>query len=255
MKQKVGILLCTQGTATRIVGSRVCRLEKGFAMVATPLLPSVEIERSEDYGECVIEENTESVLGETSPFFSQMIPTISASMPYVRLDDTMAENVITTALRIAKREALPAESEIFQQMNSRLITLMRLQVILEVLYEIASTKHPSTEKPSRGEQVFVGFMQSLAQHFAERRTVTSYAAEAALTVRHFSSLIRQHTGNTPMQWIHLFTVGQAKHLLMNSNLQIKEIADRLGFPEQFTFRKYFKTHTGISPSEYRKRSA
>ncbi|MBO7573165.1 MAG: AraC family transcriptional regulator, partial [Bacteroidales bacterium] len=30
-------------------------------------------------------------------------------------------------------------------------------------------------------------------------------------------------------------------------------ADELGFPEQFTFRKYFKTHTGISPSEYQTR--
>jgi AraC-like DNA-binding protein len=29
-------------------------------------------------------------------------------------------------------------------------------------------------------------------------------------------------------------------------------ADRLGFPEQLTFRKYFKAHTGFSPSEYRK---
>lgn len=53
-----------------------------------------------------------------------------------------------------------------------------------------------------------------------------------------------------MQWIHFFPIAQVKHLLQ-FNLQIKEIADRLGFPEQFTFRKYFKTHTGISPSQYR----
>jgi AraC-like DNA-binding protein len=30
------------------------------------------------------------------------------------------------------------------------------------------------------------------------------------------------------------------------------VADELGFPEQFTFRKYFKTHTGMSPTEFRK---
>ncbi|MBO6073593.1 MAG: helix-turn-helix domain-containing protein, partial [Paludibacteraceae bacterium] len=34
----------------------------------------------------------------------------------------------------------------------------------------------------------------------------------------------------------------------------KEVAAELGFPEQFTFRKYFKTHTGISPSEFRHQS-
>lgn len=39
---------------------------------------------------------------------------------------------------------------------------------------------------------------------------------------------------------------------MQPDLQIKEVAERLGFPEQFTFRKYFKTHTGVSPSEYRR---
>lgn len=82
--------------------------------------------------------------------------------------------------------------------------------------------------------------------------MADYAAEAALSVRHFSSLIQQHTGQTQMQWIHLFVIGQAKLLLLQSDLQVKEIADRLGFPEQFTFRKYFKTHTGISSTEFRK---
>jgi AraC-like DNA-binding protein len=31
---------------------------------------------------------------------------------------------------------------------------------------------------------------------------------------------------------------------------VKQVADELGFPEQFTFRKYFKSHTGQSPTEY-----
>ena len=35
-------------------------------------------------------------------------------------------------------------------------------------------------------------------------------------------------------------------------MPVKKGADRLGFIEQFTFRKYFKTHTGISPTDYRK---
>jgi len=95
-------------------------------------------------------------------------------------------------------------------------------------------------------------MKSLALHCADRLSVADYAAESCLTVRHFSSLIRQYSGQTPKQWIHIFTISQAKHLLMQPNLPIKEVADRLGFPEQLTFRKYFKAHTGFSPSEYRR---
>lgn len=236
----------------RIVGSRLCRVEPGMATVVTPMLPTVEVERSEDYEECVIVEEAERIVGETAAFFPKIMPTVSTSLPCIGLDADMVRRVIDTARRIADREAQRPLSEIFRQMNDRLVSLLRIQAILEVLYEMASAGRPVVEKPSRSEQVFVGFMLSLSQHYAERRTVADYAAEAALSVRHFSSLIQQHTGQTPMQWIHLFVIGQAKHLLMQSDLQVKEVADRLGFPEQFTFRKYFKTHTGISPTEYRK---
>lgn len=54
-----------------------------------------------------------------------------------------------------------------------------------------------------------------------------------------------------MQWITSYTVSQAKCLLSQTGLSVKEIAARLGFPEQFTFRKYFKTHAGMSPTEFR----
>lgn len=216
------------------------------------MLPMVEVERSEDYEECVIVEEAELIVGETAAFFPRIMPVVSASLPCIMLEEDMAHRVLDTARRIANREALQPSSEIFCQMNDRLVSLLRIQVILEVLYEMASNRHPVVEKPSHGEQVFVDFMRSLSLHYAERRTVGDYAAEAALSVRHFSSIIQQHTGQTPMQWIHLFVIGQAKHLLMQSDLQVKEVADRLGFPEQFTFRKYFKTHTGLSPTEYRK---
>ena len=225
-----------------------------MATVVTPMLPMVEVERSEDYEECVIVEEAELIVGETAAFFPRIMPVVSASLPCIMLDEDMAHRVLDTARRIANREALQPSSEIFCQMNDRLVSLLRIQVILEVLYEMASNRHPVVEKPSHGEQVFVDFMRSLSLHYAERRTVGDYAAEAALSVRHFSSIIQQHTGQTPMQWIHLFVIGQAKHLLMQSDLQVKEIADRLGFPEQFTFRKYFKTHAGVSPTEYRKRN-
>lgn len=236
----------------RIVGSRLCRVEPGMATVVTPMLPTVEVERSEDYEECVIVEEAERIVGETAAFFPKIMPTVSASLPCIGLDADMVRRVIDTARCIADREAQRPLSEIFRQMNDRLVSLLRIQAILEVLYEMASAGRPVVEEPSRSEHVFVGFMLSLSQHYAERRTVADYAAESALSVRHFSSLIQQHTGQTKMQWIHLFVIGQAKHLLLQSDLQVKEIADRLGFPEQFTFRKYFKTHTGISSTEFRK---
>ena len=55
-----------------------------------------------------------------------------------------------------------------------------------------------------------------------------------------------------MQWITTFIISRAKGLLLQADLSVKEVAFRLGFPEQFSFRKYFKTYTGLSPTEFRK---
>ena len=41
-----------------------------------------------------------------------------------------------------------------------------------------------------------------------------------------------------------------KYLLRQPDILVKQVADELGFPEQFTFRKYFKSHTGQYPTEY-----
>ncbi|MBQ6306127.1 MAG: helix-turn-helix transcriptional regulator, partial [Bacteroidales bacterium] len=61
-------------------------------------------------------------------------------------------------------------------------------------------------------------------------------------------------GHTPMEWIIIITIAHAKRLLSQPDIQVKEVADQLGFPEQFTFRKYFKQHTGMSPRAFRERN-
>ncbi|MBP5487653.1 MAG: AraC family transcriptional regulator [Bacteroidales bacterium] len=252
MEQKVGISLCISGTATRIAGSRMCQIIPGMATIISPALPMVELESSADFQECTVLEQMNLVADETAPFFSQMMPLINESLPCIRLEESTVKHFVQSAGRISEREKRMPESPVFRQMNERLTSLMRLELILGVLYEIATGNRPVVEKPSRGEQVFVRFMQSLGRDFSKRRVVADYAEEAALSVRHFSTLIHQYSGRTPKQWITTFTISQAKSLLLQPGLSVKEIASRLGFPEQFTFRKYFKTNTGSSPTEYRK---
>ncbi|MBO7124999.1 MAG: helix-turn-helix transcriptional regulator, partial [Bacteroidales bacterium] len=84
----------------------------------------------------------------------------------------------------------------------------------------------------------------------QHRTVNFYAGKQGLTPRHFADIVKQESGYTPMEWINMVTINQAKNLLRQPNILVKQVADELGFPEQFTFRKYFKVHTGMSPSEF-----
>lgn len=46
-------------------------------------------------------------------------------------------------------------------------------------------------------------------------------------------------------------VKEAKHLLITTNLPISEICGRVGIQDYNYFSKFFKHHTGVSPSKYR----
>jgi AraC-like DNA-binding protein len=94
------------------------------------------------------------------------------------------------------------------------------------------------------------FLVALNLDHRQHRAVQYYAEKQSLTPRHFADIIKQESGYTPMEWINMITINQAKNLLRQPDTQVKDVAAQLGFPEQFTFRKYFKTHTGMSPTEY-----
>ena len=69
--------------------------------------------------------------------------------------------------------------------------------------------------------------------------------------RYFSAVIKEKSGSTALQWIVQMVITEAKQLLENSDLTIKEIATKLNFPTQSFFGKYFKQYVGVSPKEYR----
>lgn len=89
------------------------------------------------------------------------------------------------------------------------------------------------------------------QCFSEKRSVEYYAGQLNISTSHLTRLVKKSIGRTPSEWIASVTVVNAKLMLMQTEMSIKEIAAALHFPEQYTFRKYFKHHVGMSPKEFR----
>ena len=71
-------------------------------------------------------------------------------------------------------------------------------------------------------------------------------------MRYFSSVVKQRTGQTPSQWITSILIKEAKNFITESNLTVKEIAEVMNFPNQSYFGKWFKTHVGMGPLEFKK---
>lgn len=95
------------------------------------------------------------------------------------------------------------------------------------------------------------FMSLLNLHYREQRRVTFYSEQMHITPKYLGSIVTHQTGRTVSDWIDHFVISEAKMLLGYSNLTIQEITYKLNFPNQSFFCKYFKSHTGMTPSEFR----
>jgi AraC-like DNA-binding protein len=93
----------------------------------------------------------------------------------------------------------------------------------------------------------------MSEHLDQPLRVSALAALANLSQAHFSVLFKQQTGCSPRDYLHLLRIHRACQLLRGSTLNVKEIAARLGYQDQFHFSRQFKAFQGLSPTEYRER--
>lgn len=104
---------------------------------------------------------------------------------------------------------------------------------------------------TRKEDILMRFISSLYKNYRTEHEVSFYSEQQYLTSRYFSAIIKNKSGKTPSQWIATALLVEAKKLLKQTPMSIKEVNDHLHFPNQSYFGKWFKNLTGISPLDYK----
>lgn len=132
----------------------------------------------------------------------------------------------------------------------------QLSLLLRMAYfdvcGILEQRYPDTQgEHAAGYAVFDRFLHLLDEHFREQRSVTWYSDRLCLTPKYLSEVVKAVSGQTAGQWITTFVISEAKRLLTDTSLSVKEIAQALHFTSQSFLGKYFKNATGLSPSDYR----
>ena len=83
-------------------------------------------------------------------------------------------------------------------------------------------------------------------------TVAYFADKCCLSSGYFGTLVRVETGRTAKDIIADRLLAHAKQLLNDDTLTITMISERMGFDYPQHFVRFFKSHTGKTPSAYRK---
>jgi AraC family transcriptional activator of pobA len=240
--------ICTRGTAEVEVNLQVYQARPDAMLLATPF-HILRIYNSSDDFLCrfivfskafLAENNVNSHFLESFSYFK------SESLPVIYPDHPDAKMLLEVYVLIQQK--LDRQEHPYRQEISRSI-LTTLLYEVEFIYE---KQHVIIKgKQNRKQELNLLFQNLVFLHYKEHRNVQFYADALFVSSKHLTETIKEVTGRTSGQWIEDAVILEAKVLLRNHQITIAQVAENIHFPDQSSFGKYFKKHTGLSPSDYR----
>ncbi|MCL1670715.1 helix-turn-helix domain-containing protein [Elizabethkingia ursingii] len=149
------------------------------------------------------------------------------------------------------QSTLPYKKELMQSF---------LRLIFNAVIRFQKSRVISDEKSERPDRLVSGFLQLLNNQFpidapdtvVRLRNPGDFAELLHVHVNHLNHTLRKLTGKSTSVIIQERILEEAKDLLKNSDWNISEIANSLGFEYVQHFSQFFKKYTQNSPGEYRK---
>lgn len=78
-----------------------------------------------------------------------------------------------------------------------------------------------------------------------------YASQLFISPKYLTIICKKNSDKTANDWIREYTLADISYYLRNTELSVKEISIKLGFPNTSFFGKYVKEHFGCTPLAYR----
>lgn len=100
--------------------------------------------------------------------------------------------------------------------------------------------------------ILKNFKNLIELNYTQLRLPKQYAELLYITPNHLNALCNDFLGVSAGSLIRDRVILEAKRLLINLNLMVAEIADKLNFSDQSYFIKFFKKQEGITPEKFRK---
>ena len=97
-------------------------------------------------------------------------------------------------------------------------------------------------------------LRYIKSNYTRKIRLADIASELHVNPSYFSALFSQEMKRPFTDYILELRINKAKELLRNTNMDILDISSAVGFENQSYFTKIFRTHTGLTPRQYRQDS-
>ena len=239
--------LCTKGQINYRMDTEEQTVEAGDLLVVSERHIIEEYKPSEDMeGLCIMM---------SVDFFHDIIKSVhdvSSLFVFTRMKPVMKlqkEEIETFKeyFQVIKQKLSDSHNH-FRKDLIRTLMLAMFYDVGNVIYRVKNFN----ESLMSSEKVFTAFLKMVEENCRKERRVAWYAQQLQITPKYLSQAVKRVSGRAAVEWIENYVTMELRVLLKNSSLSIKEIANEMNFPNQSFLGKYFKEHTGMTPSAYRK---
>ena len=244
--------VCTGGTAVIEVFSTSCRISKNDLVTVLPL-QSVSIR-------------------EVSPDFS---------MTFFKIDKTMFLDTMSSLGKITpdfffymrknfqfrftrgEVQRFLSFCRVIDFRNSSGDPAFRRETILHLLrifywdfyvhfHKTVSREGAPVPLNSNKENIAFRFAMLVYEHYKQHKEMAFYADKLCITPQYLTRVVQEVNGQSARELLAGHVVLEVKALLRDANLEIKDIVRQTGFSNQSSLSRFFRRHTGMSPTEYRR---
>lgn len=95
-------------------------------------------------------------------------------------------------------------------------------------------------------------VNTIEAHYAESLNIADLAMHMGISERTLSTLFKEKTGYTFLEYLTLFRMHNAARLLQQNESQVQEIAPLVGYKDYRYFTRVFKECFGVTPLQYKR---
>ncbi|HEX7056312.1 MAG TPA: AraC family transcriptional regulator [Bacilli bacterium] len=139
--------------------------------------------------------------------------------------------------------------ELRQPTSSEQTTPLRL---LSLFYRLfAELSESVANQPVRQISWIQRAIEYMKLHHTEKISVQHIADFIGVNRTYFATVFSEQTGMSPKAFLQKLQLDKAKHLLRQNEMTITEIAFTLGYPNLYSFSRFFKNCCGVYPQQFR----
>lgn len=244
-------VIVRKGNDTLCVGDEKINIESGDVFVCKPsnILEKSMLSMDLDIrGIIVSKEMVEMLMKEVHLNLNWAVHAMTTNHDVVHIDEAEMHRLCMYYDLLNDKLNSPDSSR--KEISLKALLVAFVNELIEVLEKSDHIMlQPSTHSPA--EYIFERFIQLLEDPHQPFLSVNKYATLLNITPKYFSSVCKKLSGKTANEIIIEEIIKQAKLLLRDNSLSIKQVADLLNFSNQSHFGTYFHRYTGLSPQQFR----